>query len=199
MVADGTAGETTPIAVGIDETTRAGASNRANPREIQAVTPWHGCCEARCPEVFMLTNDAVSTSSHHTSPRARVLLVEDDDDMRALLAEALRHDDFDVIEAIDGNALLDALLVDPGAYHVVVADVNLPELSGIDALAIAHLMNEAPLPDVLLVTAEPDERLLADARVAGAVGVLHKPLDLDDLRLVVRLLVSGPRRSSTSA
>jgi CheY-like chemotaxis protein len=116
-----------------------------------------------------------------------VLVADDDGDMRALVAETFRSDGYTVIEARDGFELLDRLehaFDDPRALpDVVVTDVMMPHLSGIgvlDALRRAHLH----FP-VILMTVLADDSVHTLARRLGAVGVLHKPFDVDDLRTAV--------------
>jgi len=116
-----------------------------------------------------------------------VLVADDDEDMRALIANTFRSDGYTVIEARDGAELLDLLehaFDDPRAIpDVVVTDVMMPHLSGLgvlDALRRAHLH----FP-VILMTVLADDSVHTVARRLGALGVLHKPFDVDDLRTAV--------------
>jgi len=116
-----------------------------------------------------------------------VVIADDDDDMRALIAHTFRSDGYTVIEARDGAELLDRLehaFDDPRALpDVVVTDVMMPNLSGLgvlDALRRAHLH----FP-VILMTVLDDPSVHTVARRLGALGVLHKPFDVDDLRTAV--------------
>ncbi len=120
-----------------------------------------------------------------TQRHARVLLAEDDETLRRLLADVLRQDGYEVEEARDGTELLeriDASLVvrwERAEQVVVVADVHMPGFTGLDVLAIlrcAHCV--AP---VVLITAYGDPETHAEARELGAV-VLDKPFELDALR-----------------
>jgi CheY-like chemotaxis protein len=120
----------------------------------------------------------------------RVLLAEDDATLRALIASVLRADGLDVVEAGDGLELLGALeahlLGRAGGSDalVVVADVRMPVLSGLDVLAI---MRCASIPTrVILLTAFGDAETHAEARELGVSAVFDKPVDIDHLRAVVR-------------
>jgi CheY-like chemotaxis protein len=91
------------------------------------------------------------------------------------------------MDARDGVDLLDRLehaFDDPRALpDVVVTDVMMPHLSGLgvlEALRRAHLH----FP-VILMTVLADDSVNIVARRLGAVGVLHKPFDVDDLRTAV--------------
>jgi CheY-like chemotaxis protein len=118
----------------------------------------------------------------------RVLLAEDDDQLRCLLASVLREDGHEVIEAGDGLELLatmESLLADAHASRnlVIVADVNMPGLTGLDVLAIircAHL--KIPF---CIITAFADPETRAEAFDLSAAAVLDKPVDIDVLRSAV--------------
>jgi CheY-like chemotaxis protein len=122
-----------------------------------------------------------------------VLVAEDDDDVRRLVATALRKDGCSVIEAADGSALLDhigsALLfgnvrgeLDPIA--VVVSDIRMPGPSGLEILA--HLRRSDIGVHVVLMSAHVDDAVRADAERYGADALLAKPFDIDELLDIVR-------------
>jgi DNA-binding response OmpR family regulator len=125
-------------------------------------------------------------------PRSRspvVLLVEDDDEMRSMLASALRRDGCRVIESMDGEDALDWLGV--GALQgellrapaLIVSDIRLPSVSGFDILAGVSL---APrhVP-VILITGFGDAEAHARARELGAECVLDKPFAMREFREAV--------------
>jgi CheY-like chemotaxis protein len=122
-------------------------------------------------------------------PRAAlsVLVADDDEDTRAVIAETLRGDGHHVGEARDGVDLLDRLkeaLDDPSRRPlVVVTDVLMPNLSGLGVLA-ALRRSRWQVP-VILMTALEDESVLTVAKRFGAVTVFRKPIDVDDLRTAV--------------
>ncbi len=116
-----------------------------------------------------------------------ILLAEDDSEMRALIAAMLAGDGYLVIEARDGQELLLAIeRLKAGSVRpaMVVSDVRMPGYSGLDLLAILRCASWT-LP-VVLITAFGDEDTHTEARELGAIAVLDKPFDLDDLRAVVR-------------
>jgi CheY-like chemotaxis protein len=116
-----------------------------------------------------------------------VVVADDDEDMRALVVNALRGDGHDVVEACDGEELLLALEegIDNPAKRpdVVVSDVKMPRLSGLGVLAALHRA-QLQFP-VVLMTVLADESIESVARSLGAVGILRKPFDVDDLRTAV--------------
>lgn len=132
-------------------------------------------------------------SAHPVAAPIRVLLAEDDRELRLLLATALRRDGYEVLEARDANHLLelmgDALLSSSGApVDVVVSDIRMPGRSGLELLA--GLRRDDRATPVVLITAFGDPETHAEAYRLGADAVLDKPLDIDDLRIVVHTLAS---------
>ncbi len=126
---------------------------------------------------------------HVESPRPAlsVLVADDDEDMRSLIAETLRRDGHHVGEARDGVDLLERVretLDDPSRRGiVVVTDVLMPNLSGLGVLA-ALRRSRWQVP-VILMTALDDESVTTVAKRFGVVTVFKKPVDVDDLRTAV--------------
>ena len=117
-----------------------------------------------------------------------VLLGEDDADTRRLLAWALRVAGYDVVEAGDGLEVLDEMDSSirqncSRPFGVIVLDVNMPFLTGLDLLAA--LRSAQWVTPVILITAFGDEAIRAEARELGAFAILEKPSDLDELRTAV--------------
>lgn len=116
----------------------------------------------------------------------RVLVADDDSDTREALAQALRCDGYEVIEAQNGWELLQ-LLADPGqdpsAIDLVISDVRMPGKNGLDVLAGLRWANGST--PFILITGFGDLQMHAEARRLGAAAVLAKPFELDQLRTVV--------------
>lgn len=127
----------------------------------------------------------------------RVLLAEDDDDTRSMIAAALRQDGYEIIEARSGAELLDyvgaSVLFEDGspAPDCIVSDIRMPGFSGTGVLA--GLRDTGCDTPFVIITAFGDDETRAEAHRMGADAVLNKPFDIDDLRTVVRNLL--PRRS----
>jgi len=117
-------------------------------------------------------------------PRARMLLAEDDDDLRQIIAGRMRRDGFEVLEASSGLEALDLLAAitraqDPtDAIDLLVSDVRMPGCSGIDIAR--ELRTQSQSTPVLLITSHPDAGVLAEARALHA-DVLRKPFRLERL------------------
>ena len=119
-------------------------------------------------------------------PNVRVLVAEDDADMRSLVAATLRADGYDVDEAIDGSDALMSITASriPGHedYDLVLSDVRMPVMTGVElATRLKRMGYATPL---LLMSAFADATLHEQAGKLG-LGMLAKPFDLDDLRVAV--------------
>ena len=119
----------------------------------------------------------------------RVLLAEDDDEMRRMLAEVLRRDGYLVTEARDGLELTDRIcrsLFDveaDDAPDILVSDIRMPGRSGLDVLSLLRGA-DAGIP-IILITGFGDDETCRRAERLGADALLDKPLDLDELRATV--------------
>jgi DNA-binding NtrC family response regulator len=114
----------------------------------------------------------------------RILLVEDDPDVRSALAAALEGAGHLVSTAGDGALAVERLGVT--AFDLVISDMRLPRLDG---LAVFRRAREtAPRTDVILMTSFANVPDAVDALKAGAHDYLVKPFDLDELVIRVRIL-----------
>jgi len=136
------------------------------------------------------TGDGATTMGLAGAGRVLVL-AEDDEDMRGLLAAHLRTLGCTVVEARDGIELLDqidATARDSGrgqaAFAALVADNQMPGLLGLDVLAaLGGARWEVPF---ILISALADEATCEEAQALGAAAVLAKPLDGRGIRAALR-------------
>ncbi len=123
---------------------------------------------------------------------ARALVAEDDANMRALVADLLRKEGLEVEEVPDGQRL-STRLAQGAPIDLVVSDVRMPFMSGLDVLQMVHL-SPRPTP-VLLMTAFGEPGLSARVEALGG-RLLDKPFTPRALRQSVReLLARGPMRA----
>jgi DNA-binding response OmpR family regulator len=128
---------------------------------------------------------------------ARVLVAEDDLDMRSGIACSLRHDGYEVVEAQDGGELLEEIGDELLSAHAVrpdliVSDICMPGNSGLEVLA--GLRKAEWQTPVILITALADDETRAKAARLGASAVFVKPFEIDDLRTAVMLTLTRARR-----
>jgi two-component system response regulator (stage 0 sporulation protein F) len=115
----------------------------------------------------------------------RLLLAEDDAELRSFLAERFRSAGFDVVEAEDGTSvvecLADSLLNTQrgGNFDLVISDIRMPGFTAFDVLRSARGALQAT--PVILITGFGDRRTHERAQLLGAAAVFDKPLDVDDL------------------
>jgi len=117
-----------------------------------------------------------------------ILLAEDDDEMRSLLAWALRKHGFEITECSDGLSLLNHLDSffsgeHPEGIDLIISDVRMPGFTGLEILE--GLTDFGIVPPMILITAFGDEETHAIAERLGAVAMLDKPFDLEDLLSIV--------------
>lgn len=128
--------------------------------------------------------------------KPRILLADDDTEMRALLSAVLRKDGFDVLEAQDGSTLLDLIgdqildASDKPGIDLIISDIRMPGVDGLNILA--GLRKSDWSTPVLLITAFGDKKTHQEAARLGAVGVFNKPFDLDDFRMAILNLIGPP-------
>src|SRR5258705_7138665 len=107
----------------------------------------------------------------------RVLIADDDADVREVLVESFRDAGFDVLQAANG---LEALLcVKRDRPDAVVLDLMMPRLGGVEALKRIHAFS--PGIRALVVTGAIDAELHRQATAAGAAGVFAKPVSASTL------------------
>jgi len=110
-----------------------------------------------------------------------LLLVEDKNELRAMLRKALERAGYLVDEAPDGTAAIQK--VRARRYLVVITDLKMPGASGLDVLRATK--NADPTIPVLLLTAFGSVEEAVTAMKEGAFDFLQKPVDLDHLKLLV--------------
>ncbi|MCC6676440.1 MAG: sigma-54-dependent Fis family transcriptional regulator [Phycisphaerales bacterium] len=111
-----------------------------------------------------------------------ILLAEDEKLLRQSLAELLRGEGYEVVEAATGREGYEQALRRP--FDVVVTDMRMPEMDGMQLLQ--HLQQLAPQTPVIVVTAYGTVESAVGAMRAGAADYLLKPVQFEDVLLRVR-------------
>jgi CheY-like chemotaxis protein len=137
-----------------------------------------------------------SSARGGSGPRARILVVEDDTDLREIIVATLSAEGYDVVDASSGVDAVKRLSGVSGAdtpFDLVLTDVRMAEMDG---LRLARNIRAASYPvSVVLISAFPSSELRAEARRLRAV-LLAKPFRAESLREVVALAV--PRRARSA-
>lgn len=120
-----------------------------------------------------------------------ILLVEDEKLLRESLAELLREESYEVVEASNGKEAYDQIL-DRG-FDLVITDIRMPEMDGMELLA--HLQKAAPQTPVVVITAFGTVNSAVEAMRQGAADFLLKPVQFEDVLVrVQRALEFGELR-----
>jgi CheY-like chemotaxis protein len=114
---------------------------------------------------------------------ARILIADDEEAIRSLIARALRQDGHEVMTATDGAHALDVLGREGGAFELLLSDIRMPVMDGI---ALAHAAARAhPGVTILLMTGYADQRERASGLDALIHDVVTKPFSLVQIRQAV--------------
>jgi CheY-like chemotaxis protein len=119
----------------------------------------------------------------------RVLVAEDEEELRELVATVLRRDGYEVITARDGTELLDQLASarlaeERGAtIDLIISDVKMPGWTGLQVLEGIRATDWAT--PVILITGFGDRHIRREADRLGVAAFFDKPFDVDDLRTAV--------------
>jgi two-component system, cell cycle response regulator CpdR len=111
---------------------------------------------------------------------AKILIVEDDESVRVLSARALEKAGHVVDMACDGAAGLDRIEGANGSYDLVVSDIRMPEMDGIELAKAAAA--KFPRLRIMLMTGYADQRERAQDLDGVVVDVVQKPFTLAEIR-----------------
>lgn len=115
----------------------------------------------------------------------RILLAEDDEEMRKLLALMLRKEGYQVTECSDGLSLLDMLssfFLNDEEYenfNLIISDIRMPGITGMEILMGANEMDN--FPPIILITAFGDKETHMQAERLGAAALFDKPFDIKEM------------------
>ena len=132
---------------------------------------------------------ASAPTAPHASRPPRIVVAEDDPDIRELVAECLRREGYEVQEVSNGGELLvrieDSLFLRrvPEQIDLFVTDINMPGYTGLEI--ITGLREAGMQMPVIIMTAFASEENRSQAAALGA-AFLHKPFDANRLCTLVR-------------
>ncbi|HXL90508.1 MAG TPA: response regulator [Streptosporangiaceae bacterium] len=125
-----------------------------------------------------------------TQGLGRVLVVDDDEVIRQLIAVNLQLEGFDVSTAVDGQDCLDRVVeIDPA---VITLDVMMPRLDGWETAVQLRRSPDTAHIKVVLITARAQEEDKAHGGRVGADAYLTKPFDPTEMIRVIRELAGAP-------
>jgi CheY-like chemotaxis protein len=126
------------------------------------------------------------------------LVVEDDPDMRSIYAEALQFAGYEAFQAADGAEAVALVRVKP--LSAVVMDLDMPAMTGLEALRLLKSDERTQEVPIVVVTGSANKAELLAARRAGCAALLAKPCPAHVLILAIEHVLRGepvPLRFST--
>ncbi|WP_437987234.1 response regulator [Sorangium sp. So ce117] len=117
--------------------------------------------------------------------RPRVLVIDDEPDIRETLDTFLSFEGYEVATAATGEAAVEQVQGEP--FDLVITDLRMPGMGGDETLAALKRLH--PNLPVIVVTAHASDTAAARCMKEGALWIVRKPVDLDDLLRLVRAAV----------
>lgn len=119
--------------------------------------------------------------------RKRILVVDDEPEVRAVLTEYLSHEGFEALGVASGEEALDRI---PDLRpHLVLLDIRMPGLSGVETLRRIKTLSQPP--PVVIVSGIGDLDTAQRTLAMGAADYVTKPFDLQYLDSVLEILLFG--------
>ncbi len=117
-----------------------------------------------------------------------ILIVDDSESIREVVALALRSDGYNVIVGIDGQDGLELLLKSENV-NLIISDLNMPKMDGISFLKEVRKLERYRYLPILILTTESQEAKKIEAKNSGATGWIIKPFVKEKLLAVVKKVV----------
>lgn len=118
---------------------------------------------------------------------AQVLIVDDSRSIRELLGSVLKGAGLDVTGANDGRDGLETARA--GKFDLVITDINMPEMNGIELLKALRALPEYAFKPILILTTEFSQEMKLKGKEAGATGWMVKPFDPERLVETIRRIL----------
>ena len=115
-----------------------------------------------------------------------ILTVDDSASVRQMVSFTLRSAAYDVAEAVDG---CDALSKLSGEIHLIITDLNMPKMDGIELIKHIRTNSKHRYVPILVLTTESQATKKQEAKSAGATGWIVKPFRPEQLLAVIQRLL----------
>jgi DNA-binding response OmpR family regulator len=137
------------------------------------------------PVPARILDQATAPSAHSQTARRNILIADDNDVSRVLLAAALTKLGHDVLETSDGGAALSAW--EQGDYQLIISDCLMPDLDGLEFCRRIRAEKRANYTYLILLTSLSGKTNYLEAMNAGADDFITKPFEKDQLAARVRV------------
>jgi len=123
-------------------------------------------------------------------PKGKIMVVDDEEDVRETLRLQLEAENYNVIEAGDGEEAIKLLRSEDNLMNcgLILCDIRMPKVNGIEY--IDYLKEQAPGIPVVVITGYPDTELAVGLMNKGVKDYLVKPVESEKLMKVVNKLVA---------
>ena len=138
---------------------------------------------------FTNVEESITNLSYGMDSPPTILIVDDDDDIRSLMAQLLRPQGYSVTEAGSASEAEASVLKNPP--QLILMDLSMPGTDGLSSIwNIRKQPGMATVP-IIIVSAHDAFDLRAEAAAAGCCGYLTKPLDPDQLKATIRSVLES--------
>lgn len=122
----------------------------------------------------------------------KILVVDDEKDIQPLFLQRFRREikkgEFDFVFAYSGEEALDCLEKYKSEAVLILSDINMPGMSGLDLLENIKQKHHKPPPVVMMITAYGDEDNYNRAMELGADDFITKPVDFSNLKETIKTM-----------
>ena len=124
--------------------------------------------------------------------KLRVLIVDDSSVMRKIVERSLRQAGLDLGEVLEASNGAEALAeVQKGAFDLILSDINMPAMDGLEFLRNLAGIDSAKGVPVVMITTEGSEARVVEALSVGAKGYIRKPFTPEQVKERVTPLLGG--------
>jgi len=159
----------------------------------------HSLFSQKCKRTFLdtpeLEGNIGGEEDEKPTSMTRILIIDDEDDLRLLLKALLESNGYECDEARTGQEGLEKIIA--GGIGLVLLDYQLPILNGLQVLQALASEPSRPFPPVIMMTANMNAALHEKVVQAGAKQILSKPFELDNILLAVGRALKPCPSSST--
>ena len=124
---------------------------------------------------------------HSDNGKKRILIIEDDNEMKSLLKEFIEEEGYTIDSVDNGLKALEKLVRQP--FDLIITDIRMPGLTGLDILP--RLKKFQPDVFIIVISAFGGERACRRAFERGATAYIEKPIDLQKLKTLIHDLISS--------
>jgi DNA-binding NtrC family response regulator len=118
--------------------------------------------------------------------KTRILIVDDESDLRSLLTHVLTTAGYEVMEAPDGESALNILRKEK--FDIAFLDIQMPNVNGIQVLK--HIQKNSPSTKAIMLTGYANLKNAMEAKEFGATDFINKPYKIEDILSTVQRLTN---------